>query len=281
MALRINRAAVNGLVVSLFVALPVALAVWTLETLVVPTPSDRLGYTLADIRSAKKLVPKVYFVRLPSGLPEIRSAKQRKNLFIRIMLPLILKVNDDILADRGRLLTLEEHINAGHELPQRDVKWLSDLAIEYRVKDADMAELLNRVDAIPPSLALAQSAIESGWGTSRFAQQGNALYGQWTYGGDGLVPDRRDEGKDHRIKAFPRLIESVVGYARNLNTHAAYGELRATRARRYAGQERASGIELAETLVSYSERGVLYIDDLRTIILSNGLLDFDASGFEG
>lgn len=259
---------------------PMALAIFTIRTLHVPTASERLGYTLSDIRSTGRAVPRVYIARLPADLSQITSVGQRKSLFIRITLPLILRVNDDIVSDRERLRVLINQVGGGNELRSRDRRWIADLAREYRTGADDLGELLTRVDTIPPSLALAQAAIESGWGTSRFARQGNALYGQWSFDGKGIVPDGRDAGKTHRIKAFPRLLESVAEYARNLNSHAAYRDFRTIRAQFNSGQLRANGDRLAGTLGGYSERGTLYIDELRTIIRVNGLLDFDSTALE-
>jgi len=260
--------------------LPAGLALWSIQQLNVPSASEILGYELAEVRRDARPVPRVYFARLPSELARISSAKERKSLFIRIMLPLILRVDDDIRADRERLLVLKRQLDAGTKLPGRDVRWIKDLAREYRVKDGNIDELLRRVDVIPPSLALAQAAIESGWGTSRFAQQTNALFGQWTYGSDGLVPARRDDGSSHRVKAFPRLIEAVSNYAINLNTHQAYDAFRQARAR-LAGQTRwLNGFDLAETLSAYSQRGMEYVHDLRAIIRINRLTDFDRISLE-
>ncbi len=260
--------------------LPAIMALWTIQRLEVPSVSELLGYELADVRRNERPVPRVYFARLPSELARIPSARERKSLFIRIMLPLILRVNDDIRADRERLLVLKRQMDAGTKLPGRDVRWIQDLAREYRVKDGDIDELLRRVDVIPPSLALAQAAIESGWGTSRFAQQANALFGQWTYGTDGLVPARRDDGQTHRIKAFPRLIEAVSDYAINLNTHQAYDAFREARARLAQRARWLNGLDLAETLSAYSQRGEEYVNDLRAIIRINRLTDFDKISLE-
>ena len=272
--------AVFGLLAAAAVAAPLFLAVWSIRTLEVPSATERLGYTLSEIRDEGQSVPRVYFARLPAELPRINSAKERKNLFIRIMLPLILRANDDIEADRNRLLILKRQLATGREMPARDRAWLADLAREYRAEDSDLDDLVLRVDVIPPSLALAQAAIESGWGTSRFAQQGNALYGQWTFSGKGIVPSGRDDGKSHKIKVFPALYQSVVEYARNLNSHVAYRDFRSIRAELGAQRIVARGIRLAETLASYSERGIHYVEELHIIIRSNRLLELDATGLE-
>jgi len=133
----------------------------------------------------------------------------------------------------------------------------------YRVTDGGITALLERIDVIPTSLILAQSAEESGWGTSRFVRQGNALFGQWAWGDDeGIVPKGREEGKTHVIKAFGSLMDSVRAYARNINSHPAYQSLRERRAALRADGQMITGWELAETLTKYSERGAEYVDSI-------------------
>ena len=134
------------------------------------------------------------------------------------------------------------------------------------------------MDIIPPALALAQAAEESGWGTSRFVIEGNALFGQWTVEGDrGIVPARRDADRSHKIKAFETLLDAVRAYARNLNTHRAYRKLRTQRQRMRLDGTPIRGRRLIETLTSYSERGVDYVKDLRAIMTVNKLDGLDAA----
>jgi Bax protein len=148
------------------------------------------------------------------------------------------------------------------------------------LKRTDFDRLRERVDAVPPSLALAQAAIESGWGGSRFAQSGNALFGQWTWKGQGIVPSRRNAGASHKIKSFGHLMEAVWGYVNNLNSHRAYRGLRERRLALSAAGRRLSGAELAGALAQYSERGDAYIGDLLSIIRQNGLEAFDSASLE-
>ena len=133
-----------------------------------------------------------------------------------------------------------------------------------------------RVDAVPASLALAQAASESGWGTSRFASLGNSLFGQWTWG-KGLKPAEQRAGThgDHRIAAFDTTGEAAYAYALNLNTQGAYRDLRLKRADLRRHNQRISGSVLAETLLKYSERGQAYVDDLKALIRQNRLDDAD------
>ena len=142
----------------------------------------------------------------------------------------------------------------------------------------DIDELLRRVDVIPVSLAIAQAAEESGWGTSRFAQTGNALFGQWTVASDiGIVPEDREDGMTHKIKAFDNLAQSVAAYMRNLNTHRAYREFRQKRQGQRQWGEALDGHALASTLLRYSQRGDKYVKSIRTIMNANGLRELDGA----
>ena len=145
-----------------------------------------------------------------------------------------------------------------------------------RLDSDGFAEMLMRDDVVPPSLSLAQAASESGWGTSRFAAQGNSLFGQWTWG-KGLKPaEQRTSGLgDYRIAAFDSTAQAAYTYALNLNTQRAYRDLRLKRADLRRQSLRISGTVLAETLLHYSERGQAYIDDLKALIRQNRLDDAD------
>ena len=132
------------------------------------------------------------------------------------------------------------------------------------------------MDIIPASLAIAQAAKESGWGTSRFALEGNAMFGQWTYGKDGIKP--KDSGsKDHKVLKFPMLRSSVMAYQRNLNTHKAYREFRKNRAILRANNKKISGLDLVIYLKNYAATGKEYVKTLTSIISQNKLTDFDNS----
>ena len=150
------------------------------------------------------------------------------------------------------------------------------MAERYKVKRGSVNELIKRVDIIPVSLALAQAAEESGWGTSRFTREGNAMFGQWTTAkGEGLVPLDRDENKTHKVRAFKSLFHSARAYALNLNTHRAYQSLRSMRLRLRKKGAPISGHILAESLLSYSERGEDYVKALRALMTINKLKYFD------
>ena len=233
-----------------------------------------IDYRLNDIRLGEVTVPRLMVDRIPNDIAMIESPAERKRLFIKLALPLILHANERIAADRGRLIALRDKIARAVAIPG-DHAWLDGLADRYGLETPDLDALLRRVDVIPPSLALAQGAEESGWGTSRFVREGNAIFGQRTFDkGAGLVPNNRDSDKKHEVKAFNGLMDSVASYMTNLNTHQAYVEFRRIR----AGQ-RASGYvdsySLVGTLDRYSERGEDYIKTIRSIINKNDLRSFD------
>jgi len=130
---------------------------------------------------------------------------------------------------------------------------------------------------VPTSIAIAQAAKESGWGTSRFALEGNAMYGQWTYGDDGIEPSQKDNSKDHKILKFPMLQSSVKAYMKNLNTHRGYKEFRSERAELRKKNKNISGINLVVYLYNYAQTGTEYVKTLKKIIEQNDLTDFDSS----
>lgn len=252
------------------------------EPILVATTADldskfsQAGFDLSEIRDGAA-VPRLTLVSLPRDLPDLRSVQARKNLFVRVMLPLVLQTNEQVRKERARLLNLNVRRD---NLGQADQVWLRKIAEKYGVEESDRRKLFNelklRVDIIPPSLALAQGAEESGWGTSRFALEGNAVFGQWTYKkGNGIVPAKRDEGKRHEIKAFSGLRNSIAAYVSNLNTHWAYVDFRAGRAEARKHDGALSGATLIETLHKYSQRGADYIRTIKTIMRVNGFSVFD------
>lgn len=236
---------------------------------------DRAGYRLDGVRRHGE-VPRLFLVTLPRDLREVRTPSHRKVMFLKTALPLILLVNERIERDRMRIQILRTLIGAGVETTSGDAAWLMAIAERHGLERPDFDELLRRVDIIPPSLALAQGAEETGWGTSRFAHEGNALFGQRIFSGKGgLVPRRRDKGETFKVRAFEDLFDGVRAYAHNLNTFAAYKEFRRAReALRVAGLP-LIGTDLAATLENYSERREAYIDTIRLIIRANALGIFD------
>jgi len=207
----------------------------------------------------------------------IDDAGERKARFIAYIRPVVEQVNGEVRAERERLQRVAERWREHNELGRREERWLNRLAARYRLDPArDTGELVaalrRRVDTVPTGLAVAQAAKESGWGTSRFARQGNNLFGEWCYTqGCGLVPGARAAGASHEVEAFATVGDSVRSYIRNLNTNNAYRELRDRRARMRAEGKDPTALALAAGLRRYSERGQAYVDELRALIRSNDL----------
>jgi len=237
-----------------------------------------LRYDLDRIRDDGHHVPRVFVASLPTDMRRIRVVEKKKSLFFKTVLPLVLQVNEEIRKDRARFDRVQAEMKSGKTLAAEDRLWLAAMADRYKVQRGDIDALSRRIDVIPPSLALAQAAEESGWGTSRFALEGNALFGQWIFGVSGhMTPKGRDNGKNHSIRAFPNLIDAVRAYARNLNTHRAYREFRDLRYKTRGAEADLSGRKLAGTLTRYSERGEKYVRSLRRIIDANRLTEFDGA----
>lgn len=215
-------------------------------------------------------------------LAAIEDASARKSRFLEILLPAVEQVNAEVGARRERLLRIERRAAEGR-MTRSDRAWLERMAARYRVEAGEptrqIASLGRRIDVVPPALALAQAAIESGWGTSRFAREGNNLFGQWCFeAGCGIVPERRAGHASHEVRSFATIGHSVRSYVRNLNSHPAYRQLRALRHQaRQAGRE-PRATELAAGLERYSERGAVYVDEVREIIRANGLEDLVRAG---
>ena len=228
------------------------------------------GYKLDDIRK-NKLVKPVALDSFPREIKMIENTKKRKEFFIQIVLPLILEENKNIRLDRKRLFSI---INKSNNT-NLEKKWLDKKYKQYGIPSKDLSTLKVRMDEIPVSLALAQAAKETGWGTSRFAQEGNALFGQWTWSGEGLKPKEADENKGHKVMKFNVLQASVRAYQRNLNTHKTYREFRLARAQLRDEEKPLDSIILSQYLDEYAETGQEYVKILRKIIEQNDLKDFD------
>ena len=227
-------------------------------------------YTLKDVRKTK-LVKPVALTLLPNEIKMIENTSKRKEFFIQIVLPLILKENSNIKIDRKRLFSI---INKSNNT-SLEKKWLEKKYRQYGVLSKDLSMLKIRMDEIPVSLALAQAAKETGWGTSRFAQEGNALFGQWTWSGEGLKPKDADKNEGHKVMKFNVLQASVRAYQRNLNTHSSYKGLREERAKLRDEGKPLDSIRLSEFLNKYAETGNQYVEVLQKIIKQNNLQDFD------
>ena len=227
-------------------------------------------YNLKDVRK-KKLVKPVALTLLPQEIKMIENTKKRKEFFIQIVLPLIIKENNNIRLDRKTLFSI---INKSNNT-KAEKQWLEKKYKQYGVSSGDLSTLKIRMDEIPVSLAIAQAAKETGWGTSRFAQEGNALFGQWTWSGEGLKPKDADEGKGHKVMKFNVLQASVRAYQRNLNTHRTYREFRKARAELRDLNKPLDSMQLSKYLNKYAETGNQYVEVLQKIIEQNNLKDFD------
>ena len=228
------------------------------------------NYTLKEVRE-KKLVKPVALTLLPNEIKMIENTKKRKDFFIQIILPLILKENNNIKIDRKRLFSI---INKSNNT-DLEKKWLEKKYKQYGIPSKDLTTLKIRMDEIPVSLAIAQAAKETGWGTSRFAQEGNALFGQWTWSGEGLKPKGADKDEGHKVMKFNVLQASVRAYQRNLNTHSSYKEFRKARASLRDQEKSLDSLILANYLNAYAETGNQYVEVLQKIIQQNSLKDFD------
>ena len=233
---------------------------------------EDLGYNLEGVRSGQKVKP-IYLTKLPKDLNSLGSTKDKRELFIKIILPLILDENEKILADRKKLFKI---LGKNFNSPGERV-WLKRRFKEYKIEDQDTAKLKMRMDIIPVSIALAQAANESGWGTSRFALEGNALFGQWTWSKKGISPKNKDPDKSHKILQFQILKASVRAYKNNLNTHNAYKEFREVRAKLRQEGEKINGLKLTKYLEKYASIGMKYVEILEQIIKRNSLTDFDGA----
>ena len=227
-------------------------------------------YNLKDVRK-NKLVKPVSLSLLPKEIKMIENVQKRKDLFIQIILPLVIKENNNIRLDRKKLFSI---LNKSKNTRKEKV-WLLKKFKQYGVVNKDLSTLKVRMDEVPISMAIAQAAKETGWGTSRFALEGNALFGQWTWSGEGIKPAGADDDSTHKIMKFKVLQASVKAYQRNLNTHNSYKEFRSARAELRDRGKKLDSMILSEYLDSYAETGKKYVKILQLIIKQNQLTDFD------
>ena len=242
-----------------------------LKTETVLSLFDDVNYDLKTVRY-KKVVKPIYFTQFPKDLDEIKDTKLKKETFIKIVLPLVVAENRKILDDRAKLFNIIKR----KKTEEKDNKWLKQKFREYKIKNGDIKELEKRMDIIPASIALAQAAKESGWGTSRFALEGNAIFGQWTWSGKGIEPLDKAKAKNHKILRFPILRASVKAYKNNLNTHRGYSEFRDKRNSLRKRNQPLEGMALSKYLDEYAQTGKIYTETLRKIIEQNDLFDFES-----
>lgn len=213
-----------------------------------------------------------------SHLPDLSDAgtTERKQRFTEYLLPMVRLVNTQVLKEREMLLHAQQLYVEEGKIPRQAKVFIKKISKTYKVPyDGKLSNelfetLIKRVDVIPPDLVLAQAANESAWGTSRFAQDGNNLFGQWCFRrGCGLVPEQRPDGATHEVQKFRSPYNSLEAYIRNLNTHPAYDDLRTIREDLREDGKPISGLELVEGLVNYSEMGRSYVDALAALMRSN------------
>ena len=228
------------------------------------------NYDLNDVRK-NKLVKPISLDLLPKEIVKIENAKKRKDLFIQIILPLIIDENNSIKLDRMKLSSV---LNKSKNT-KAEQEWLNVKFKQYGVVNKDLSTLKVRMDEVPVSMAIAQAAKETGWGTSRFAQEGNALFGQWTWSGEGIKPADAEDDSTHKVMRFKVLQASVKAYQRNLNTHSSYKDFRSARAELRDEGKKLDGMILTEYLDKYAETGKEYVKILQQIIRQNDLTDFD------
>ncbi|MBO6483363.1 MAG: glucosaminidase domain-containing protein [Pelagibacteraceae bacterium] len=230
----------------------------SLDTQITLNLFENLKYDLKKIRQGQPVKP-IYLSQLPKDLDRLKNTKKKKDTFIKIVMPLILDENNKILENRKKLFKiLSKSTNSMGEK-----RWLKRRFKEYGIKKGDITELKVRMDIIPPSIAIAQAAIESGWGTSRFALEGNAMFGQWTWSKNGIEPTEKSKNQNHKILKFSMLRSSVKAYKNNLNTHNGYKEFREKRAELRKNNKKISGLKLVSYLYNYAATGKEYIKILK------------------
>ncbi|WP_456403756.1 glucosaminidase domain-containing protein [Hydrogenimonas sp.] len=216
----------------------------------------------------------------PADYYTIKDTKAQKERFVEILYPLILKEEEKIRQERAFVEAFFSHFTEDGIANAEAVSRLAKIAKKYRIKSLyDKAEYLKRIDTIPVSLVLAQAAIESNWGKSRFAREANNLFGEWTWGKRGIVPKNRPEGKRYKIRIFDTLEASIASYMRNLNRHWAYAEFRDARLAAREGGLPFTGFMAAVYLKRYSQMGEKYTHMVKRTIRKHrwNLLDMPKS----
>jgi Bax protein len=223
--------------------------------------------------AAGPVVGYAYTASLPDGLFRAEEGQERKRMLVEVLLPMVLRANEAVLAQRG----IVEEISK--DLPSLDAgqkEVLDALARMYHVQATSpretVRELLARVDALPPSLVLAQAAVESGWGTSRFSHEGNNIFGLRTQSGNGMIPQERPDQESYAVSTFEDLQSCIDYYLWNINTNPLYEDLRRIRSR---SARQCGGLDLARGLVCYSEQGPAYVSKLEKLISANSLSEYD------
>lgn len=251
-----------------------AIVILALQTPLAPEPDIRRMdwrhyHQRLQIETIQPTLPRPVFSKLDAG-------RERKAAFIDYFLPLVRANNDKVTKQRVFVLKMQNKVERGEAITRRENKIVSILNKEFKVKSESLPiqieTLVSRVNVIPESMALAQGAIESAWGSSRFARKGNNFFGQWCYKkGCGIVPNKRASHAKHEVAAFSSPAESVAAYFTNINTHRAYRALRQTRLNMAEQNLPIKPRPLVQQLGQYSERGDAYIKDVLALINFNDL----------
>ncbi len=248
---------------------------------------DHLGYTDEAFRAGMKVVPRVLLTRISSRWSKEASdlpVAEKKSLFLRLLASGALIADEEVMREREKMLEILEKIDRNDPPNRRESEWLRRLALKYGVLKtpediltrAKLKLLKRRVDIVPPSLILAQGAVESAWGTSRFAVEGNALFGQWSFSKAAMKPKRQRKSLgDYGLARFKTPLDSIRAYIHNLNTHPAYRIFRQRRAKLRDEGKPLRGMDLAPALLHYSEQGERYVEKLLRIIEANHLAWLD------
>jgi len=212
----------------------------------------------------------------PSWYYNIKNIKKQKKAFIEILLPLIQTENQKILNIRKKVIQIFN--DPAFLLKPKDIAFLAKIAKLYKIKNIlNKTEFLKKIDIIPPSLALTQAAIESGWGKSRFVKLANNLFGHWEYSNKGLLPKDRYDSIDinYSLKIFPSIEDSIKAYMLNLNRNLAYKEFRNVRYYYRIKHKKFTGLIASTTMDLYSQKRDEYVKLLQKIIKQNHLEKYD------
>ncbi|MGK2905452.1 MAG: glucosaminidase domain-containing protein, partial [Desulfuromonadales bacterium] len=230
-----------------------------------------------DWRQLEKGVPPLILESIPADIKHAVSTASKKRAFFMGLLPMVLLANQEIAEEREEIIQILDR-HRTQDLNSGDMERLEAISSRYGLRDNPLIDhrpgsrLLRRVDTIPPALVLAQAANESAWGTSRFAQRGNNLFGEWTLRpGSGIVPEDRPPGETYELRKFPSIYESIRSYMNNLNSNGAYSKLREIREQLRHAEEPVTGIALTTGLLNYSQRGEEYIREIQAMIRQNRL----------
>ncbi|MBS9782700.1 MAG: glucosaminidase domain-containing protein [Arcobacter sp.] len=222
-----------------------------------------------------------FFLNLNAGLPQeyykIEDNKKQKDYFFNYMYKLVEKENISVIKERDFVKNYLNTNILNMNYNSKEFKRLLKIKEKYKIKNfLSVGEYLKKIDIIPPSIALAQAATESGWGKSRFIQEANNIFGHWTYNPKiGLLPQNRDEGAKHFIRIFESLSHSIERYMSNLNSNRAYRQFQEKRYTQRQKKEKLDGLKLSQTLINYSGIAEEYLEILEKVIRQNKLIDYD------